>query len=310
MDSSLFLIKEYETLHNESKRKFPTIAKESKDTINELKEKGQKKATTHEQEDMCGILLMPIESVFEHKAQRLYGIALSTLGKLCMTPYLTKKGAVMTIKVLNNISNQELRDEMMQINVLQIVMVCLSPTRFTMSQEFVNNVLDTLLRLYESKERSVVCTAKAALNQLFSHIINALVKTDDDVKDKDDDLDPDEEIKGTVTMKMSQLNRSTQSGPALKIASNLLSGLVSHLNPDKETEWPVPVSNSTTALALDLLALIVEEGKEKLAEFKQIMIILDEVFDPLLNQMTSMKSNFGISIRLINCITLFTIYIE
>jgi len=58
------------------------------------------------------------------------------------------------------------------------------------------------------------------------------------------------------------------------------------------------------------LSLIISEGKEKLASFAELMVILDEVFDPLLNQMTSMKSDYGISIRLINCITMFAIYIE
>ena len=72
------------------------------------------------------------------------------------------------------------------------------------------------------------------------------------------------------------------------------------MNPEKETDWPVPVNNSTTALALDLLSLIISEGKEELSKFKEILLILDEVFDRLLNQIASMKSNFSISIRLIN----------
>lgn len=123
-------------------------------------------------------------------------------------------------------------------------------------------------------------------------------------------MDSDEEVKGSLTVKMSKLSKANESNQTLMIASNLMGGLVSHLNPDKESEWPIPINNSTTALALDLLALIISEGKQDLAQFKQLMIILDEVFDPLLNQMTSMKSNFNISIRLINCITLFSIYIE
>ena len=93
-----------------------------------------------------------------------------------MTPYLTRKGSIMTIKILSGIPNQELKDEMMQINVLQIVMVWLSPNRFMMSPEFVNNTMSILLRLYESKSKAVVSTAKAALNQLFSHVINDLIK--------------------------------------------------------------------------------------------------------------------------------------
>lgn len=176
MDSSLFLIKEYDNFHNESKRKFPAVAKKCKETVKVLKEKGQKKATTHEMDEMCEALLSPIQHVFEEKDQKLYSIALNTLGKLCMTPYLSKKGAVMTVETLNNITSQELKDEMMQINVLQIVMVCLSPNRFSMSSKFVDNVLSILLRLYEAKAKSVVSTAKAALNQLFSHVITDLIK--------------------------------------------------------------------------------------------------------------------------------------
>jgi len=47
----------------------------------------------------------------------------------------------MTVEILNQIPNQDLKDEMMQINVLQVVMVCLSPERFSMAQIFVNNAL-------------------------------------------------------------------------------------------------------------------------------------------------------------------------
>ena len=129
-------------------------------------------------------------------------------------------------------------------------------------------------------------------------------------KVKEDEVDSDEEVKGEMTAKMSKLNSTNASSLTLLISSQLLSGLVSHLNPDKETQWQVSKSNQTTALALDLLALIIFEGKQDLAKFPQLMVILDEVFDPLLNQMTSMKSDFGISIRLIHWITLFAIYIE
>ena len=176
MDSSLFLIKEFEALQNESKRKYPTITKDIKETIAVLKENGQKKTTTHEQEDMWDVILGPIGNIFEIKAQKLYPMALNTLGKMWMTPYLTRKGSIMTIKILSGIPNQELKDEMMQINVLQIVMVCLSPNRFMMSPEFVNNTMAILLRLHESKSKAVVSTVKAALNQLFSHVINDLIK--------------------------------------------------------------------------------------------------------------------------------------
>jgi len=109
---------------------------------------------------------------------------------------------------------------------------------------------------------------------------------------------------------MNQLKIAQESEQTLSVVSKLLTGIVSHLNPEKDTLWPVPVNNTTTALALDLLAVIIFEGKHELSKFKQIMVILDEVFDPLLNQITSMKNNYSISIRLINCITLFTIFIE
>lgn len=113
-----------------------------------------------------------------------------------------------------------------------------------------------------------------------------------------------------MTTKMSKLNKGKEAEQTMAISSKLLGGIVSHLNPNKESKWPVPMNNSTFALALDLLSLIISEGKQDLASFKELMIILDEVFDPLLEQMTSMKSNFNISIRLIHCITLFAIYIE
>lgn len=82
MDSSLFLIKEFEALQNESKRKYPSITKDIKETINVLKEKGQKKSFTHEQEDICDFILAPIRNVFELKAQKLYPATLNTLGKM------------------------------------------------------------------------------------------------------------------------------------------------------------------------------------------------------------------------------------
>lgn len=93
-----------------------------------------------------------------------------------MTSFLTQKGAITTVEILNELTNHELKEEMMQITVLQIVMVCLSPNRFTMSNIFVDNTLSILLKLYESKAKAVVSTAKAALNQLFSHVITALIK--------------------------------------------------------------------------------------------------------------------------------------
>lgn len=171
-----------------------------------------------------------------------------------------------------------------------------------MSSEFVNNAMSILLKMYESRSKAVVSTAKAALNQLFSHVITDLIRSDPEQtsKAKEGEVDSDEEVKGEMTTKMSKLNNSNLSAMTLPIASQLLSGLVSHLNPDKETKWQVSKSNQTTALALDLLALIISEGKQELAKFPQLMIILDEVFDPLLNQMTSMKSDYGISVRLIH----------
>jgi len=208
----------------------------------------------------------------------------------------------MTVEILNQIPNQDLKDEMMQINVLQVVMVCLSPERFSMAQIFVNNALWVLLRLYESKAKSVVSTAKAALNQLFSHVVNDLIKWTGD--------NTNEEIKTASDDKMSKSDDSRQFGPNLEVCKSLIKGLVSHLDPKKKSDWPVVASNSTTALALDLMALVISEGKKKLAEFREIMIVLDEAFDPLLNQITSMKNNFIISIRLINWITLFAVYLE
>lgn len=213
-----------------------------------------------------------------------------------MTSFLTKKGAIKTVEILNN---SHFNQEMLQINVMQITMVCLSPVRFTMAQTFVDNVLSILLNMYEAKSKTVMSTAKAALNQLFSHVINDLVRCKNSINNEED-VDSDEEVKGNVSGKMDKINKANESEQSLSICSKLLTGLVSHLNPEKETLWPVPVNNSTTALALDLLAIIISEGKHELAKFKQIMVILDQVFDPLLNQMTSMKSNYAISIRLIN----------
>ena len=107
----------------------------------------------------------------------------------------------------------------MQINVLQIVMVCISSERFTMSQIFVSNVLSILLRLYEARSKAVVSTAKAALNQLFSHVVNDLIKNSEGNKesDKTDHPESDEESKGSVNKKMSQLNNSAQAGMNLQV---------------------------------------------------------------------------------------------
>lgn len=168
-----------------------------------------------------------------------------------------------------------------------------------MDEVFVDNSMARLLSLYEAKSKAVSSTAKAALMQLFSHVISDLVS-----KEIQNKIESEEEVKGdtnTITEKDDLV---------LSISTKLLGGLVSHLNPAKNSEWPVAENNSTTCLALDLLSLIISEGKSQLANFSKLMIILDEVFDPLLNQMTSMKSDFGISIRLINCITLFAKYIE
>jgi hypothetical protein len=52
MDSSLFLIKEYETFYNESKRKFSAVAKECREAVEVLKEKGQKKGSATEMEEI------------------------------------------------------------------------------------------------------------------------------------------------------------------------------------------------------------------------------------------------------------------
>ena len=76
MDSSSFLIKEYEALQNDSKRKFPSVAKICKSTINTLKKSNK------DIEVLCKSLLAPIEEVFEIKAQKVYSNALFTLGKL------------------------------------------------------------------------------------------------------------------------------------------------------------------------------------------------------------------------------------
>jgi len=88
MDSSSFLQKEYETLQNESKRKFAAVAKDCKETIKLLKDK--QSISTMKDDSMCQILLKPIKTVFETRAQRLYPFALNTLGKLCMTQFLSK----------------------------------------------------------------------------------------------------------------------------------------------------------------------------------------------------------------------------
>jgi len=111
-----------------------------------------------------------------------------------------------------------------------------------MSPIFVDNAMARLLSLYESKSKAVSSTAKAALVQLFSHVINDLIT---DKTKGEDEFDSEEEVKGSATIKNSQ-GKSNQSDLTLLIASKLLSGLVSHLNPDKKTEWPVPVNNSTS----------------------------------------------------------------
>jgi len=162
--------------------------------------------------------------------------------------------------------------------------------------------------MYQCKSKTVMYTAKATLNQLFSLVVNNLINESD--REDGDNSQPDEEVKESVNDKMKQLKSSEDSNKSLLVVSQLLKGLVSHLNPEKDTLWKIPVNNSTTALALDLLAVMINEGKHELSKFKVIMEILDEVFDPLLNQITSMKSNYSISIRLINCITLLTVYIE
>lgn len=197
---------------------------------------------------------------------------------------------------------------MSQINVLQILMVCISPVKFTMSQDFVENVLSILLSMYLSKQKSVMSTSKAALTQLFNFVINELVKKVP--VEKADEIEPDEEIKGSANEKMMKLKKAQDTEQTLSVVVKLLTGLVSHLHPDKDSIWDFPVNNFTTALVLDLLSVIISEGKSELLNYKQIMMILDEVFDPLIGQITSMKSNYAISIRMVNCITLFAIYIE
>ena len=44
-----------------------------------------------------------------------------------------------------------------------------------MSETFVENVLSILLHLHNCKAKSVMSTTKAALNQLFSLVINDLI---------------------------------------------------------------------------------------------------------------------------------------
>ena len=180
-------------------------------------------------------------------------------------------------------------------------MVCLSPARFTMAEVFVENSMARLLSLYESKSKPVSSTAKAALMQMFQHIIGDLVS--DSLKKSDSNSDEEVKVAGDT------INNPGQD-LSLKISNKLLKGIVSHLNSTKETLWPVPINNSTTYLAMDLLALIISEGKKKLSTLPDLMAVLDEVFDPFLNEITSLKSDYGISIRLINCMTLFAVYIE
>jgi hypothetical protein len=173
-----------------------------------------------------------------------------------------------------------------------------------MSPKFVENSLNRLLILFNSKSKSVMSTASAALNQLFSHVVNKLIQStiqnDETTAEPDEaNFDPDEEVKGSMTMKMS-VGKTQSPDLALTIASQLLKGLVSHLSPNKETEWPIPVNNLSIGLSLDLLSLIILEGKQELTKYSELMIILDEVFDPLLLRMKSAKSEYSTSIRLIN----------
>ncbi|CAI2383397.1 unnamed protein product [Moneuplotes crassus] len=300
MDSSSFLIKEYESLYNESRKKSSGVAKACKNAVKALKE------SQKDIELVCDKLLGPIGDIIELREKRLYPSAFSILGKVCMTTYLTKEGAMKTVEVLKNL-NKSLSDEMTQIHVLQIIMVCISPVKFSMSQTFVDNVLSILLHMYLSKQKSVMSTSKAALTQLFNYVINDLVKSP---SRKPKDFEPDEETKGSANEKMEELKKAQDSDQTLSIVVKLLNGLVCHLHPDKESVWDFPVNNFTTALVLDLLSVIISEGKDELSNYKQIMMILDEVFDPLLGQITSMKSNYAISIRMVNCITLFAIHIE
>lgn len=131
-----------------------------------------------------------------------------------MTSYLTKKGAIKTVEILNN---SHFNQEMLQINVMQITMVCLSPVRFTMSQTFVDNVLSILLNMCDSKSKTVTSTAKAALNQLFSHVINDLVKTKISANNEEN-VDSDEEVKGNISGKMEKkFNKVNESEQSLSI---------------------------------------------------------------------------------------------
>jgi hypothetical protein len=93
----------------------------------------------------------------------------------------------------------------------------LSPTRFTMSQKFVDNVLSILLNMYEAKSKTVMSTAKAALNQLFSHVINDLIRSEKSARRNEEDIDPDEEVKGNISGKMQKLNSARESEQSLSI---------------------------------------------------------------------------------------------
>lgn len=172
-------------------------------------------------------------------------------------------------------------------------MVCLSPAHFRMSPIFVDNAMNRLLSLYESKSKAVNSTAKAALMQLFSHVISDLVSANPSASDSHSV----EEVKQT---RNSEPDGTPSKALTLSICTKLLKGIATHLNPEKDTEWPVQVTTSTTCLALDLLSLVISEGKEKLGAFEEIMEVLKGVFEPLVSQISSMKSDFGISIRLVS----------
>jgi hypothetical protein len=105
-----------------------------------------------------------------------------------------------------------------------------------MSKIFVENAMSRLLSLYESKSKPVSSTSKAALMQLFSHVISNLVT--ENLK-QDEGFGSDEEVKEETT-------DGVKSDLPLQISSALLKGIVSHLNSTKYTLWPVPINNSTT----------------------------------------------------------------
>lgn len=102
-----------------------------------------------------------------------------------------------------------------------------------------------LLSLYEVKSKAVSSTSKAAMLQLFSHVFSklsnwAIEKQKNETSAKNIEEEKAESPKKDVKNEQkNKENSSTSNQRILEICTKLLSDLVSHLSPDKESEWQV-----------------------------------------------------------------------